>query len=208
MMRLLLTRHARTDWNGVGRYQGHTDVPLGVAGHREAAALARRLATESIDRVYTSDLRRAYETASPVAVQRSLPLYTDPRLREMNFGAWEGRTREEVWAGHAETLRAWEEDACAAAPPGGETLGQLADRVGTFLADLTAAAPSDATVLVVGHGGSLQMLLCLVLGMPPRCRWQFRLEHAGLSELLVYPEGAIVSFLNDTHHLRGATHAG
>jgi alpha-ribazole phosphatase len=200
-MRLLLARHAPTDWNAEARFQGQEDIALGATGRKRAALLAERLAEERIDEVHTSDLRRAWETARAVADARRLPLRSDPRLRELHFGSWQGLTYDEVRQAYPEAVAAWEADPLRVPPPGGETVAQLASRVGGFLGGLTAAATLDRTVLVVAHQGSLQVLLCLALGLPPQARWQFRLEAAALSDLNLYPEGAVVNFLNDTHHL-------
>jgi broad specificity phosphatase PhoE len=201
-MRLLLARHAPTDWNAAGRFQGQEDIALGATGKRLASLLGERLAGERIDEIQTSDLLRARETASAVSGARRLPTHTDPRLRELHFGTWQGRTYDEVRQAYPEALPAWEADSLGVAPPGGETLAQLASRIDVFLGALTAGATLDRTVLVVAHQGSLQVLLCLALGLSPRAHWKFRLEPAALSELNLYPEGAIVNFLNDTHHLR------
>jgi broad specificity phosphatase PhoE len=207
-MRLLLARHALTDWNSKGRYQGQQDIALGAVGREQAALLANRLAAEHIDEIRTSDLSRARETASAVAAARGLPLNEDARLRELHFGAWEGLTREEVRQQYPEALAAWELDPLKTAPPRGETLAQLADRVGAFLASLTLSTAPDRTVLVMGHNGSLQTLICVALGLPPVCRWKFCLAPASLSELNLFAEGAVLTFLNDVHHLREVAHAG
>jgi alpha-ribazole phosphatase len=207
-MRLLLARHAPTDWNSQGRYQGHQDVALGAAGRQQAARLAARLAAERIDQVHASDLRRAWETARAVSEIHRAPLLPDRRLRELSLGAWEGLTRDEVRQKYPEALAAWEADYWQTPPPGGETLAELAERVGTFFASLKADAASDRTVLVVGHNGSLQVLLCLALGLPPESRWKFHLQTASLSELGLYPEGAVLTSLNDVHHLGEESHAG
>lgn len=207
-MRLLLAPHAPTEWNAEGRYQGHSDLPLGRAGHRQAALLAQRLDAEQIHEVHVSDLRRARDTAGAVICSRHLGMRPEPRLRELHFGAWEGLTYEEVRKGHPHALAAWEADALLTAPPGGETLAELAGRVGAFLADLTAAARSERPVLVVAHRGSLRVLLCLALGLSPNAWWQFRLEPASVSELDFFSKGAVLNFLNDTHHLREVAHAG
>jgi broad specificity phosphatase PhoE len=207
-MRLLLARHALTDWNSKGRYQGQQDIALGAVGRGQAALLAKRLAGERIEEIRTSDLSRARETASAVAATRGLPLNADPRLRELHFGAWEGLTREEVRQRYPESLAAWEADPLRTAPPRGETLTQLADRVGDFFAGLALGGAPDRTVLVVGHNGSLQTLICLALGLPPVCRWKFSLAPASLSELNLFAEGAVLTSLNDVHHLREAGHAG
>jgi alpha-ribazole phosphatase len=203
-MHLLLARHAPTDWNSAGRYQGQQDIPLGLAGRRQASLLARRLAAEQIEQVYTSDLRRARETAHILSEQFDCAVVPDARLRELRFGAWEGLNHDEIRQQYPQALAAWEADPLHVAPPGGETLAQLADRVGAFLADLTRDAGPDRTILVVGHRGLLQVLLCLALGLPPESRWKFGMAPASLSELDLYGAGAMLNFLNDTHHLREA----
>jgi alpha-ribazole phosphatase len=208
MMRLLLARHASTEWNGEGRFQGHQDIPLGATGRSQALCLAGRLTAERLDRIYTSDLRRASATARGVGNACGVPLTTDARLRELHFGAWEGLTYSELQERHADALTAWEADPLRMAPPGGETLAQLAERIGVFLAGISRATERDHNVLVVGHKGSLQVLLCLALGLSPSHRWKFCLEPASLSELHVFSEQALLVRLNDVHHLREAVHAG
>jgi phosphoserine phosphatase len=210
-MRLLLVPHALTDWNAVGRFQGHSDRPLSAVGRRHAARLAKRLAGEQIHEAYASDLSRAWETADAIARPRRLPVRSEPRLRELHFGAWEGLTYEEVRETDLACLTAWEADAPRAAPPGGETLAELAGWISAFFTGLTpetAAAGQERTVLVVAHRGSLQVLLSLALGLPPLARWQFRLEPASLSELDLHPHGAVLVRLNDTHYVREVAHAG
>ncbi len=207
-MRLLLARHAPTDWNNEGRYQGQQDIELGPGGRRLASLLARRLALEPIDQVRCSDLRRAHETARIVSEKRGLPVAPDARLRELSFGAWEGLSHDEIRQRYPQELAAWEADPLRTAPPGGETLAHLAERVGSFLADLTREAGPERAVLVVGHRGSLQVLLCLALGLPPEFRWKFWIAPASLSELRLDAGTAVLNFLNDTHHLREADHDG
>jgi broad specificity phosphatase PhoE len=207
-MRLLLAPHAPTDWNAVGRYQGHTDTTLSAVGRRQAALLADRLANQRIDEVHSSDLRRALETASAVCEPRRLPLRFDARLRELHFGAWEGLTYGEVQTRYAEPMNAWETDPLRTAPPGGETLAQLATRVGAFLSELTDEPGTEKTKLVVAHRGSLRVLVCLALDLPPEIRSRFHLVPASLSELNIDSKGAVLTSLNDVHHLRETAHVG
>ena len=200
MIRLILARHGETAWNVQHRYQGRTDVELNDAGRRQAAALARRLAQEEIHAIYASDLRRARQTAQAIAGRHGLPVRSAPRLREMSFGAWEGLTYAEIEERDAQTLAAWRADPASVSPPGGETAAQVADRVQAFLDDL-ARVRQDRTVLLVAHGGTLRMLLCLALGLDFSHFWQLRLDGASLSELCIYESTAVLNYLNDTHHL-------
>lgn len=200
MPRLILARHGETDWNAERRYQGIQDIPLNARGMAQAAALAERLAKERVDAIYASDLQRARGTAQAIAAPRGLPVRADPRLREIAFGAWEGLTYDEIQAQYPADLARWLADPEGCPPPGGESLAQLGERVESLMRDI-AAEHRHQTVLVVAHGGSLQTLLCLALGLELTGRWRFRLDPASVSEVHLYPEGAIISLLNDCHHL-------
>ena len=167
MVRLLLIRHAATAWTVQGRFQGQTDVPLSPHGRRQATALARRLRAETLHMLYASDLQRAWETARTIAAPPALQVHAEPRLREMAFGRWEGLTYAELQQQDAERLAAWERDQLHSAPPGGETLQQMTQRVRAAYADILAAG-QEKTVGVVADGGPLQLLLCLALGLPSR----------------------------------------
>jgi probable phosphoglycerate mutase len=93
---LILVRHGETDWNRDGIWQGHGDPPLNEAGRRQATELAERLGNLEIDALYSSDLRRAYETAEIVGAAKGLEITAEPDLREMDVGSWSGLTSEEI----------------------------------------------------------------------------------------------------------------
>lgn len=160
--RLLLARHGETDWNRVGRWQGHADPPLNEEGRRQAAVLAEQLAADGVEAVYSSDLRRAAETAAVVAQRLGLPVVEDPALREIDVGSWSGLTRAEVEErfpdGHARWLR-------GEIGHDGETREQLAARVVPAIERIAAAHPGQ-TVLVVTHGGVIRALRRHAAGDP------------------------------------------
>jgi len=200
MTRLLLARHGLTDWNVAHRFQGQHDVPLNAIGRGQVAALAERLAGETIQAIYTSNLQRAQATAAAIATRHTCPHIVEPRLSEISFGAWEGLTYAEITARDPVILTAWEQNILENAPPGGETLTQLATRVQALLDDLVPTH-SGQTLLLVSHGGPLQVLICLTLGLPPEKYWQFHLSPCSLSEIAIYPQGGILNLLNDTSYL-------
>jgi len=202
-MKLLLIRHGQTHWNFTRRFQGHSDIFLNENGIQQAVALGERLASRRIDAVYASDLQRAHETARLVAQRHACEVRADPRLRELNFGAWEGLTYEEIKAGYPALIADWETGRHETAPPDGETLTQLAARAKPAL-DEIRAKHADQTVLLVAHGGTLQALFCLALDVPISKYWQFRFSHASFTEIAFYPHGAIVNVLNDTSHLENS----
>lgn len=203
MVRLLLIRHGATAWTATGRFQGQTDVPLSPLGQQQVAALAQRLRPEPLDQLYASDLQRAWATAQALAAPPALVVRPEPRLREIAFGAWEGLTYAEIQQRHASALAAWERDPYQVAPPDGETLTQINARVCAVYASLRAVTASEQTIALVAHGGPLQLLLCCALGLAPHAYWQFTLAPASISTLSLAPQGAMITALNDTHHLHG-----
>jgi len=199
-MKLFLVRHGQTDWNLVRRFQGWSDIPLNAAGRQQANALAEHLSSQAFDAVYSSQMRRAHETAE-IIIARKIGIQTNTRLQEINFGDWEGMTYDEIKEKYPDALKTWENDVVQNAPPGGETVEQLVLRVHSVLNDLHERHQGH-TVLIVAHGGVLQSLICLALNLPPGMYWQFHISPASLSEVSFYPAGAILNFLNDTSHLR------
>jgi alpha-ribazole phosphatase len=202
-MRLILVRHGETDWNAAKRFQGQADIPLNRTGQRQAAAVARMLRHDTVQAIISSDLRRAQETARVIAAPLQLTINPDSRWREMAFGDWEGLTYDVLQHRHPKRLVAWYDDPLQMAPPNGETLIHVANRVRTAWHDLRATY-ANQTVVLVAHGGPLRILLCLALGLPPDAHWQFAVDPAALSELLVYGQDATLIRLNDTAHLRAA----
>jgi len=147
MTELLLVRHGETDWNAEGKLQGHTDRPLNDYGRRQAQALADKLAGESIDAVYASDLSRARETAEILGEKLGLAVVVDPDLREKNWGNWEGLTSEERL--HVEFE--------------GETSEAHRDRTLNAVQRIVERHP-EGRIVVVTHGGSLRRIQAAVSG--------------------------------------------
>ncbi len=201
MTQLYLARHGETDWNAKQRFQGQADIPLNENGRCQAEDLAQRLADETIDAIYTSDLSRAWETAQTIAEHHTCPLIAESGLREASFGKWEGSTYAEIQASDPEAVQAWREDMANFAPPEGETLDQLAQRVISAYDDIRQKHNADESILLVAHGGSLQTLIAYLLDLPPAHFWRFHLKPCSLSVISVYKEGPILNLLNDTYHI-------
>lgn len=203
MLRLFLVRHGETDWNVTRRYQGQTDIELNEAGRLQAQLLALRLADQTFDAIYASDLKRAWETAQIIAEQTGTGVQSEPRLRELRFGLIEGLTWAEAQEKHPEVIAHWLEDR-ENPPPDGEKASAFTARISALMADLRARH-DDQTVLLVAHGGPLAELIRQALGMPPEGRWAFEIGNTSVSELHVYGEDghrfARLSRLNDMTHL-------
>lgn len=201
MSRLLLVRHGETELNSSERYWGRTDVTLSAAGLRQAERLRDRLATEKLNAVYSSDLRRASLTADTIASRHKLEVITCPELREIDFGQLEGLTFDQIGRLYPEVTRLWMERSPELKYPDGESIYQLNNRVSDFMRRLEKHA-NEETILIVAHSGVLRTLACQLLGIEPQHRWQIRLDLASLTVIETYPQGAILTLLNDVSHLR------
>ena len=200
-MRLIVVRHGETFYNAQRRLTGQSDVPLNSLGERQAVALGDCLAMEHLDAIVTSDLERTRVTASTIASSHGLLVQEDSDLRELAFGEWEGYTFDEVLAKDANQVSLWREDSTIYAPPGGETVAQLRDRCARALKRWQTEYP-DASVLWVTHGGLIGVLLCHVLGIDLKRRWQFSHDNASISELRLRGDRLIIVRLNETAHIR------
>jgi broad specificity phosphatase PhoE len=150
MTRILLVRHGETDWNLNRRLQGHADRPLNDTGREQAHALAAELAQEPLEAVYSSDLKRALDTAQIIAAARGLEVTALPELRERHFGTWEGLTDEEIHGRFPEAAEGVLGD--------GETREEMDRRVLATLERIAQEHPAG-TVLIVSHGGPLRSVL-------------------------------------------------
>lgn len=152
--RILLARHAETDWNRLGRWQGQADPPLNPAGKEQAAALAERLAGDGIGAIYSSDLVRARDTARAVAARVGIDVIEDAGLREIDVGSWSGLTRTEVAQRFPDGYARWLSGEIG---HDGETRAQLTARVVAAVERIALAHPGT-TALVVTHGGAIRAL--------------------------------------------------
>jgi broad specificity phosphatase PhoE len=157
-----LARHGQSDWNAAGRWQGHADRPLTALGLRQAAELAEELADVPLDAVYSSDLRRARETAEAVAAPRGQTVVVLRQLREVDVGSWSGLTRAEAKEHFPEAFRRWADG--GQGWDDGETYEHMAERVVEAVRDL-AAGHARGTLLVVSHGGPIRALHAVALGL-------------------------------------------
>jgi broad specificity phosphatase PhoE len=206
---LLLARHGETDWNRARRWQGHADRPLTDRGRAQAVALGDRLADIALDAVYSSDLRRARETAEAVALPHGLDVIELPELREVDVGSWEGLTRDEAEAKFPAGFRRWL--AGGTGWEDGETYAEMSRRV---LADVERIATNHegGRILIVSHGGPIRAIHGAALGMDVEAYRRIRpvepnarlsavwVEDGRLTELC--PAGQIDELLERDHEER------
>lgn len=200
MVRWLLVRHGESVWNEEERIQGQQNVPLSELGQEQAKALGRRLRDETITACYSSPLQRAMETAQEILNARPspLPIVLMPELMERRFGEWEGKGLSDL--DEAEFVR-WLAAHQLPAPPGGESVDELMARVGRGIRRILTEVP-EGSVLVVGHGGSLKAMLCVLLRLPPISYARLRIDNASLTIVEMQGDRASLVVFNDTCHLQ------
>ena len=198
MRRLTLIRHGITPWNESGRFQGRSDIALAPAGREQALRLRARSAhLGPLDALVCSTSVRARETA-----ELAFPghvLERDERLRELDFGVFEGRTMPENQAHPAWSW--WTLDPIRRPAPRGESYGGLRARAVAWLDDATRRW-DGAHVVAVSHSGTIQMLLAHLFGIA-QPRWTIRVEvaHTSISQVRFEGGMTVVERVNDARHL-------
>ena len=198
--RIVAIRHGETAWNVDTRIQGHLDIALNDTGRWQARQVARALADEPLAAVYTSDLQRAHATAQAIAQASGAPLVAEPGLRERSFGELEGRTFAEIEAELPEQARRWRQRDPHFAPTGGETLVQLRERIAATTHRL-AAQHTEQLIVLVAHGGVLDMLYRLATGLDLQAPRTWLVTNASINRLLWTPQGLTLVGWADTQHL-------
>jgi 2,3-bisphosphoglycerate-dependent phosphoglycerate mutase len=180
MSEILLLRHGETLWNVEGRIQGHRDSPLSAEGIAQAEALARRLAAERPDVLYTSDLGRARQTMEPIARVTGLAPRIDPGLRERCYGAFEGRTWPEIERDFPEQYASHLTGSATVRADGGESMMEFRDRAVGAL-ERIAEASGDGKVVIVAHGGVLGLLYRHIMNIPLEAARKYAMPNASIN---------------------------
>jgi probable phosphoglycerate mutase len=191
---LILVRHGRTKANAAGLLQGRSDNPLDDLGRRQAACVAAALAG-SIDRVISSPLCRAQETAAALG----LPVETDPRWIELDYGIYDGRPLGSV---DADVWERWRTD-MGFVPEGGESLFVLGQRVVEACLELLPEA-SDRNIVVVSHVSPIKAAVAWALGAGVETAWRSYLDQASICRIMMSPRGPVLRSFNETGHLADA----
>ena len=202
--RIIAVRHGETDWNVATRMQGHTDIALNATGQWQALQVALALADEQIARIYSSDLVRAQATAQAIAEhtqsEAARAVHLDPGLRERGFGVFEGHTYADIETQWPEDSRRWKQREPDFAPPGGESPTQVMERVERTIGSLAAQHVGEQ-IVVVAHGGVMDMLYRLATRQTVSAPRTWELGNTAINRLLWTPNGLTLVGWADTRHL-------
>ncbi|HYW25855.1 MAG TPA: histidine phosphatase family protein [Terriglobales bacterium] len=181
-MRLFLVRHAAPEEWSAGRCVGRTDVPLSPAGLRAAEGLAAAFAGLDVAAVYATPLRRAAATAEPIAAAVGRDVTPCPGMREIDFGAFEGRTPDEIERADPDFYARWMTAPAAVRFPGGESYGDVRARAVPAIEEVVRRH-ADGTAVAVAHAGSIRIVLAWALEMPDAASFRLAVPHAAVSVL-------------------------
>jgi probable phosphoglycerate mutase len=180
MSQLILIRHGETEWNRERRMQGHADSPLSEKGLRQAILLAQRMKKIEFKAFYSSDSGRAAETARFITDATGRPVLLEPRLRERNFGVFEGLTGPEMQERHPEAYARFKNREPDYVVPGGESARAFRDRALACLAEI-ATRHENELVVVVTHGLVCDVAYRAAYGLDLMAPRNFELVNAGIN---------------------------
>jgi broad specificity phosphatase PhoE len=198
MKAIYLIRHGETQANRDGVFRGRGEVPLSAAGLRQAGELRDYFATLPVQRVFSSPLQRAAQTAAICFPESAVEL--QELVNNLDLGAWSGRRKKEIAAQEPELWRRWLEEPEKMSFPGGESLAAMKARARRF--NRLLAAAREERIAVVTHRSVLKALLAEAMGLGGRWFWKFHLDNASVSVLLHDAvRGFVLAKLNRTEHL-------
>jgi alpha-ribazole phosphatase len=201
MLTLHLVRHGNTAQSSEGVFCGDSDPPLTDRGMAEAECLAGAVKGFALDALYCSPKLRARMTADPIARACGVGLVVDDGLREIAYGAWEGRKESEIARTDRDAFAAWEGDPALVSPPGGESAFAIAARSLPVLVRIRREHPTGR-VLIVSHKATIRVVVCALLGMPlGRFRTHIGCPTASITSFEFGDRGPLLVRIGDVHHL-------
>jgi broad specificity phosphatase PhoE len=201
--RIVLVRHGQTAWNREVRFRGRADLALDDFGLKQAEVTGRYVLKRwPVDAVYASPMRRAMQTATAIAMAHGLTAQPFEGLLDIDFGAWQGHSPQEVAERYPDLLQAWWEAPNTVHIPEGESLDEVRDRVVAGTRHVVERHRGE-TVALVGHTVVNRVLLCAVLGLGNEHFWRLQQETCAVNVFEISEQGAYTMvLLNDTCHLQ------
>jgi probable phosphoglycerate mutase len=196
-----IVRHGQTNWNILGKTQGHGNSDLTPKGENQALELSKAIKEYPIDYIYSSDLGRAVQTAEIIGSTIGVDIIQTPSLREMGFGDWEGLLIEEIKKDHAKTYETWRNQPHLANIPNGETLHIIKDRVDAFIKELNEKY-DNKHILLVSHSVTVRVMLLSFLNSGVENIYRIKQDNTALNIVEYRDYGPVVIKMNDTSHMK------
>ncbi|MBC8279315.1 MAG: histidine phosphatase family protein [Chloroflexi bacterium] len=200
-MKFFVVRHGETEWNKLGRFQGHTDISLNERGLSQAKETAIASADWGYSAIYSSPLIRTVQVAEEIAKVSSMDVHQEPGLKELSLGELEGVTGEEMRNGWPEVFAAWRTGPEKMTMPNGESLGQLRDRAWQVILDIEQKHSSEESVVVISHNFAIRSIINELLGVPLEYFHRMSLNLASVCTFDSDDRGRRLTGYNSTSHL-------
>ncbi len=200
MIRLYLIRHGETEWNTVKRFQGWTDIELSSRGIEQARLLSERFRNIKLDEIYSSPLKRAVKTAEPIAEKKGLELKTSEYFKEINFGIWEGKTRDELSALYGAEFDDFLIHPEAHTFPGDGSFDAVTERIKKGL-NMVLDAKDNISVAIVSHGGIIRLIVKYLLDIEGEWYNKTWIDNTSITLLELKKGGNLLRVLNDSSHI-------
>lgn len=197
---IYIVRHGQTEWNLLGKTQGHGNSDLTPKGIEQAGLLADSMTKYPIDYIYSSDLGRAYQTAEIIGNKLSIEVEKTEALREMNFGTWEGRIIKDIIEEDPELYKMWRNEPHLAKIPQGETLSQIKERTDAFIKEINEKYDGKHIVLVT-HSLCARIMLLSFLDSDVKNIYRINQANTALNIIELRDYGPVVMKMNDTTHI-------
>lgn len=197
---IYIVRHGQTEWNLLGKTQGHGNSDLTPKGMEQAELLADSMTKYPIDYIYSSDLGRAYQTAEIIGNKLNIEVEKTEALREMNFGTWEGRIIKDIIEEDPELYKMWRNEPHLAKIPQGETLSQIKERTDAFIKEINEKYDGKHIVLVT-HSLCARIMLLSFLDSDVKNIYRINQANTALNIIELRDYGPVVMKMNDTTHI-------
>ena len=200
-MKLVLVRHGETEWNKLGRFQGHCDIALNSRGLAQAKETARAVVEWKHSAVYSSPLQRTMQVAQEISQLGGMPVVGVPGFMELSLGDLEGVNGEAMRLDWPEVFAAWVKDPATVSMPNGESLGDLQDRAWNSLVELELAHPQDETLIIVSHNFAIRAMVGKLLEMSLSSFHRMSLDLSSICVIESDQRGRRLTRYNSTCHL-------
>lgn len=196
-----IVRHGQTNWNILGKTQGHGNSDLTEKGKEQARELSEAMVNYPIDLIFSSDLGRAVQTAEIVGEKIGVKVEKTQALREMGFGVWEGLLIEEIKKDHAKTYDTWRNEPHLVDIPGGENLHIIKERVDNFIEEINKKY-DNKHILLVSHSVTVRVMLLSFLNSGMENIYRIKQDNTALNIVEFRSYGPVIQKMNDTSHIK------
>ena len=196
MLELILIRHGETDSNIRGSYLGWTDIELNETGLSQVRILKDRIKNTKIDRIFSSPLKRALQTAEIINESYRMDIVYTDGLKERNFGIWDDLTLEEMTQRYPSEYKAWISDWTKYSIKDGESAMEAYNRSAEFVRELVEKN-TEGVFMLVTHLGTIRFLLAYLLELGIESSWHFRVDNASISKVEITDGYSVLTRLNN-----------